>query len=482
MGGEHDKKKWPLWVKLLLAVSPLFILLVAGLIWDAIAFASFKTARSALTQAGILYTFEDLDAARKEWPEDENAALFLIELSKDENWNPPLTTEQKERLPIVGQAEGPDLGYRWHDETVAAVEAYLGDQVEVLEQLDKLRDYEGGRMPVDPATSPLDRLLPSLSSLRHGAKLKALEAEYHAMRGEAEPFVDDVEIIQKHAAVLADESTLIPMLVAMAIEALGTHTMERGLALMELTPEQLQRLDGILQDMNPPGRLKWALQGELAYWVAACETLTEGGDLGGALDREIPSVVGKVPGLRGMMASDAAFGVDQYRRLIEASDDPLEAIRIGREIEQLVESRPKYAIMSKILFPSLWRAIELELRDEMLVACARVALAAERYRIEQGRYPAALAELAPKYIEAVPIDVFDGKPLKYRVEDDNVVIYSVSDNGVDDGGDVASRQTGKMMTDVGFVLLKPEFRGRPAPETQPEEDEGAMERVRDGER
>jgi hypothetical protein len=203
--------------------------------------------------------------------------------------------------------------------------------------------------------------------------------------------------------------------------------------------------------------------------VAAFESVREGGNAGGFLNGDMPQKVGQVPGIRGTLAADAAFGIEQYRRLIEASDDPAEAIEVAREIDRLVVERPVYAVLSKTLFPSLVRAIQLDLRGEMLIRCARAALAAERYRIDHGRYPAALDDLVPDNLDAIPIDAFDdGRPLKYRVDDEGVTIYSVDINGTDDGGDLEWRKDGTGQPDSGFRLLKPDLRGRPAPvETQP---------------
>ena len=45
---------------------------------------------------------------------------------------------------------------------------------------------------------------------------------------------------------------------------------------------------------------------------------------------------------------------------------------------------------------------------------ARVAVAAERFRLASGRWPESLAELAPAYIDAIPGDLYDGGPLRLR--------------------------------------------------------------------
>ena len=66
---------------------------------------------------------------------------------------------------------------------------------------------------------------------------------------------------------------------------------------------------------------------------------------------------------------------------------------------------------------------------------ARIAVAVEEFRADTGHTPASLAELVPKYLGAVPIDPFNGEPLKYRLGADSYTIYSVGMLGKYDGQD-----------------------------------------------
>jgi hypothetical protein len=64
------------------------------------------------------------------------------------------------------------------------------------------------------------------------------------------------------------------------------------------------------------------------------------------------------------------------------------------------------------------------------------AMALKRYQLKHGDYPANLDALVPEFVSAVPFDPVDGQPLRYRLNADGTfVLYSVGENGVDDGGD-----------------------------------------------
>ncbi len=70
----------------------------------------------------------------------------------------------------------------------------------------------------------------------------------------------------------------------------------------------------------------------------------------------------------------------------------------------------------------------------------RARLAYERYRAEHGEYPSEPVELVPQYLSSLPRDFFDGKPLRYSVPER--VLYSVGENGADDGGSAEFSELG----------------------------------------
>ena len=64
----------------------------------------------------------------------------------------------------------------------------------------------------------------------------------------------------------------------------------------------------------------------------------------------------------------------------------------------------------------------------------RVAVAAERYRLKNGSFPAKAADLVPDFLPAVPIDPCDGQPLRFKATAEELIVYSVGKDGVDNGG------------------------------------------------
>jgi hypothetical protein len=68
-------------------------------------------------------------------------------------------------------------------------------------------------------------------------------------------------------------------------------------------------------------------------------------------------------------------------------------------------------------------------------AAALVALAAARFQAKYGRLPKDLEALVPEFLTMVPLDPFDGKPVKYETTAAGVVVYSIGRDLVEAGGD-----------------------------------------------
>lgn len=75
-------------------------------------------------------------------------------------------------------------------------------------------------------------------------------------------------------------------------------------------------------------------------------------------------------------------------------------------------------------------------RTEALRQLALAAIALERYRHVHGKLAPTLEALVPEFLSKKPIDSLDGQPLRYQPHADGTfLLYSVGEDGRDDGGD-----------------------------------------------
>jgi hypothetical protein len=90
-----------------------------------------------------------------------------------------------------------------------------------------------------------------------------------------------------------------------------------------------------------------------------------------------------------------------------------------------------------------------ERKDKRVIAHERLLaaeLALRCYQSEQGRLPTSLEQLVPKYLQQVPTDPFSGRPVIYHAQGTNWLLYSVGEDGVDDGGERVGRSVSGTVT------------------------------------
>lgn len=92
-------------------------------------------------------------------------------------------------------------------------------------------------------------------------------------------------------------------------------------------------------------------------------------------------------------------------------------------------------LVGHLMPPNIYRSLTNVLEDARLeVEVHRLALALIEWRQAEGQYPESLIELVPRYLEFLPIDPCDGRPIRYRKVDGEVRVYSVSHSHGSDGG------------------------------------------------
>jgi type II secretory pathway pseudopilin PulG len=91
-------------------------------------------------------------------------------------------------------------------------------------------------------------------------------------------------------------------------------------------------------------------------------------------------------------------------------------------------------ILITLLMPAFNKVQSAADRCEQVQNNLYLAFALAAYQRDHGRYPKELDELAPKYLKKIPNDLFSGKPLVYRPSENGYLLYSVGVNGLDEQG------------------------------------------------
>jgi hypothetical protein len=159
--------------------------------------------------------------------------------------------------------------------------------------------------------------------------------------------------------------------------------------------------------------------------------------------------------------------------VVEIAKQPIEERAAAlQQLQSAMTKDTSVRNLGLLFLPVLDKMHDADLRTKAQLRCFILALAAERYRLQNGTWPArpeALVEA--KLLTAVPLDPYDGKPVRMRRFDDRLVVYTVWEDRTDNGG-VSVRYTNeKSGTDLGFTLWYVDRRRQPPVEllTYPQE-------------
>jgi len=89
-------------------------------------------------------------------------------------------------------------------------------------------------------------------------------------------------------------------------------------------------------------------------------------------------------------------------------------------------------MLYQMVIPAITGGLSMKCQTQTDVAATRAIVALKAFKMKTGRLPKALDELVPEYLAAVPLDDFDGKPLRYSPE--KKILYSVGKDLKDVGG------------------------------------------------
>ena len=107
-----------------------------------------------------------------------------------------------------------------------------------------------------------------------------------------------------------------------------------------------------------------------------------------------------------------------------------------------------YQFLAWAFLPSYEKVTTNTARSDNATRLALTACALERHYLAHGAYPESLTALVPAYLPAVPLDIIDGAPLRYRRDPDaTFTLYSLALDGDDDNGHRAPSGSNDLTTD-----------------------------------
>ncbi len=358
-----------------------------------------------------------------------------------------------------------------HPEWEASNQAVRG----LLERYREASKHEGYAAPVETfgdATDSLpdgqelllEMMLPSLAP--HRSMIKATLADAWRMQNgkvSSERMLEAWKTALRASRHVSRGATLIEDLVSVAGRALVQKTARWALKHdvfsgdeLETALETLRKYD--LDDWDPVH----SLRGEHGFAMDFTQYLftppTPDGKPRLNMERARAVMEANWTGAEAPPRFEQMSAEDAYAT-IEAFDNHYrelgEQMRIGypdvrtEDLEATEEKHLHTSPVTETFLPSLSRYYKLRTRLETSRRATQLAYATHLFKARHGRWPDSLDELPADYGPDVRIDPFTGDDFGYRLTRDGPVIYSLSENGLDDGGVHSPRWDDELGNDAG---------------------------------
>lgn len=485
----------------LTAVFCLFLLLLMGtLLFDRAAGNRLQHELDAIKARGEPISVQDINEAMIDLPVEKNPAFTVLYRAEFLQRTCKVPEDIDKHLPEIGSAKPEITGVPLPAEQIEALRWYFDSRVNdvylladptdsttegkskdatlanAVEEIEAVLAQPGGRYQVTIITPAISVLLPELSKYRQVAQLLEASCSLDAEMGDMSACAKDLDGLYRLARLFdGGYQFLISALVKFSIEAQHLLWIERVINRIGLDAADLKKIQEQIELIQVSPDLQRAMMSERVMFIdtyqwarsgtgggiAALSGLTTGGT-GVGVPLNLWQYIPALPSL------DATYGLGMYAELVEATQEPgPQSLNRAKQAGFKAMLAPAYHFYSRIMLPSLSRSVELWLRGVGTKRAMIAALASERYRLANGKWPESLTGLVPKYLKAVPVDPFDDAPIRYAVTTEGINVWCIGEDLKDDGGNTKRREkqtASNQPTDWGWVILNPDLRGKPMPQ------------------
>lgn len=340
----------------------------------------------------------------------------------------------------------------WAD--LANAMSAIAPALDDLHQAMKEPDADAG-----PYIQPLTSRRIDFVALRTSAQWLMGAALVETRAGNLEAALAHLEALAGMAYMERDEYTLVAQMIRVAISNLGTTTTWEMLQAPGWTEPQLERMQKAWERVDLLDASEKGFLGERAFgqefWIQARNptnrSIWQGPGVSRGSKHSLDTLVGdyvlfpaykltsmnndELFHLRSMQDSLTALRLMRQHRPWEETHQALE--KVFTRVNKIGSSPQRYRYwLSMMSIPNFSRAAQNAVHAETERQLTVASIAITRFHMRHGTFPANLADLVPEFLAAEPYDPMSGKALRYHLKPDGTfVLYSVGEDGVDDGGD-----------------------------------------------
>jgi Bacterial type II secretion system protein G. len=421
-----------------------FVFVIASLLyWRGKLAMAVDAKLQEIRAAGLPTDGKELNAYYPAVPDNKNAALVMTQAFA-------LVGDYSDsRSNEIANFKIPSRGQSLTPEQKKLLSGYAEMNSDAFAKMREAIKLPESRYPLDYTPGP-DTLLPHLGKLKKLAVIVRYKSFLESESGDTTNAVFDIENLCGMSQTLDQEPDMIAQLVRIALIAIAENSLEHSFNLSSLNESELAGLASAFSQAEKTNLMRKALIGELALNApvfqlvrsrpkSAVELVEGAQQVGGFSTHTLDFWLIREPGFfraTGFWDRDFLFYLNTLETNIALDNFPppksLVAADNFKKVDETVGRKNYY--LSKMFLGALSSAITKEASSFACLRTSIAAIAVERFRLAHGRLPENLNELVPQFLSAMPLDPFDGQPLRYHRLAKGYVIYSVGQDGHDDGG------------------------------------------------
>lgn len=449
-GKQRRRRGWRTFWLFFAGICLLLLLLpcVAYIAWQAYGRHLLQEQVDLIQQRGEPLTTTEMEA----WyavPKEGERDITEIWLAALKPFGEPGYDEANQFVPIVGSSEPiPPVDQPWPDEAIA--KDYLERNASELEALHAAAREQGVvRFPRNFKQGTLE-VYEDYQLLSEACRALSLQFRYQLRHASLADVVDILHTQRALAQAQQHPATFMDSLLSRAMLATCFNNVQVLAAQVPLTDEQLTDLQIFVRRIDVDSSIFNALIAErsMSYHVFHIDvgifekTMLEDTDWNNKeFTKETTRGISAV-----LRPEDCAMTLAYLSALVELTKVPLrEAIDQAEHIIQELALLKDGSRMDRFRYRQTLRVATGATSIFRVQGVAHTnrditdaMLAARRYELKHGQLPPSLAALVPDYLPTIPIDPFDGQPLRLNLTDGTWRVYSIGFDRVDNGGKLGS--------------------------------------------
>jgi hypothetical protein len=466
---SRPRRRWR--VRLLLVGVPILALVLSGVVWLIRANLGLQAAIDEADRLDPRWRLEEIEADRFTPPPGQNAADKIAAIQR---LRPPRPWPHYKKVQLFNDV--PPVN-QLNDEQIAALKELLEPDGPALAEARSLIDTPSGRHPIVYSPDWIGTLLPLLDGNRMANFHLRLDVFDRVQMGDADGAVRSCHAAFHAGSSIGDEPFMASQNTRIACQMNAIALLERTLAQGEPSDALLGALQARIEAVESTPLLLYSLRGERAGRYQFFGAIRDGtlptnsaiASLG--MGTTAPPELEYLFNAPGFILLQQTSHLRHITALVDIARLPPE-----QWAEPLATQHTKTAGLSVVvrhLFSPEIRIAQSFQRNHGTLRCAIVAIvaiAAERYRRSKGGWPATPDSLViAGLLKSVPTDPFAaGQRIKFAPRPDGLTVYSVGENGIDDGGNLTKDVSG-IGADLGFRLWDVAARRQPPLPPKPAE-------------